>query len=518
MTALSLPAAGAERAGAMLYVSLIVEILRARPALMFWIAALGQAALWVAVPSLLYSAPPGDLAEVLAIGREFPLGSYMGPPLAFWLAEIAFRIAGLFGVYVLSQACVVLTYWAVYQLGRAIVGERHAVLAVLVMVGISAFAAASPGFGPAILASALWALILLHFWRAAGERRGGYWFWLGFEIPLLLLTSYVGIVLFGLLLLFMIVSERGRAALRTADPWLAGLIAVLILLPHLIWLESDGDLLIPTLRQNLRVFDRNLNDTLRLFAMLIAAHAGAAVLVAFASRWGASKRDPAPAIERGPVPRFGWEFVYFFAIAPALAAVLFAPLSGRPGDLLNVAPLIVLSGLAIVVAAGNVIRLYRENVVSAAWTAILLIPPLATMLMILVLPWVWRTDLRVTQPANAIGEFFSETFQRRTGRPLEIVAGDPQLAALLAIGAPTRPTLLLDATPDRTPWVGLDDVRKKGAVLVWPATDTTGTPPTALSERFPGLIAEVPRPFPRMVQGIAPPMRVGWAVIRPQGR
>ena len=77
------------------------------------------------------------LPIVLAVGHEFQLGTYLGPPLAFWLAELAFDLAGrsLFGVYLLSQACVVVTYWAVFALGRSIVGAQHAALAVLLMVG-----------------------------------------------------------------------------------------------------------------------------------------------------------------------------------------------------------------------------------------------------------------------------------------------------------------------------------------------------------------------------------------------
>ena len=69
--------------------------------------ALPQAALWTLVPALFYAAPPGDLPLVLAVGHEFQLGTYFGPPLAFWLAEVAYRAAGMFGVYLLSQICVV---------------------------------------------------------------------------------------------------------------------------------------------------------------------------------------------------------------------------------------------------------------------------------------------------------------------------------------------------------------------------------------------------------------------------
>ena len=59
----------------MMHVSLIVEALRAHPRLMFWVAALAQAAVWTLVPTLFYAAPPGDVPLVLAVGREWLAGS-----------------------------------------------------------------------------------------------------------------------------------------------------------------------------------------------------------------------------------------------------------------------------------------------------------------------------------------------------------------------------------------------------------------------------------------------------------
>ena len=152
--------------------SLFVELLRTRPRMLFWTMAVLQAVLWTLVPALFYAAPPGQLPLVLAIGHEFQFGTEFGPPLAFWLAEIAYRVAGMTGVYLLSQLCIVVTFWAVLALGRAIVGAPHAVMAVMLMAGIAVFSVPTPEFGPAILATPLWALILLHYWMGAQRRRG----------------------------------------------------------------------------------------------------------------------------------------------------------------------------------------------------------------------------------------------------------------------------------------------------------------------------------------------------------
>jgi hypothetical protein len=80
----------------MFYVPLYVEALRSRPRLVFWLAVLAQAALWVAVPTLFYAAPPGDLAHLLAVAHDPPLRPDVGPPLAYWLAT-SFRTGGMLG-------------------------------------------------------------------------------------------------------------------------------------------------------------------------------------------------------------------------------------------------------------------------------------------------------------------------------------------------------------------------------------------------------------------------------------
>ncbi len=502
----------------MLYVSLIVEALRGRPALMFWTAALAQALLWLVVPAVLYAAPPGDLAQVIAIGREFQLGSYLGPPLAFWLADLAFAAGGMFAVYLLSQACIVLAYWGVFALGRDIVGPRHAAIAILLMVGITVYTVPSPEFGPAVLGAALWALALLHYWRALGQKRHAYWFAFGAELGLLLLTTHTGLVLLGLLCVFTAASEAGRAALKTVEPWMALLIALVVAAPHIVWLAAAGDIVLPAL-DRLRRADAvagNLFEWLRFLAQLFAVNAGIIVLVALASGWPSTPRARAPAIERFPVAATARHFVYFFALFPALSATFFAVFAGRSSQLVQAAPLLVLSGLAIVIAAGDRIELHRERIVSYAWVFLLLVPPAMVVLLIALLPWTVATELRVSQPARAMGRFFSETFERRTGHRLAIVAGDERLAALVAVGAPRRPALFLDAHPERSPWVGMTDVYDRGAVILWRASDTIGTPPPDLKARFPDIVPELPHTFEHPVQGRLPAERIGWAVIRPQ--
>lgn len=500
------------------YVSLIIEFLRGRPAVVFWTVALTQATIWTLIPSLFYSAPPGDVPMLLAIGREFVLGSYLGPPLAFWLGEIAFRLLGIFGLYLLAQACIVTAYWAVFKLGSAIVGTRHAVLGVLLMLGIAAFTVPSPDFGPAVLAAPLWALSLLHYWRAVGEGKRGSWFMLALFLGLLMLANYIGVILIVLMVLFTFATERGRNALRDPEPWLAVLLFIVVVFPHAAWLQTGYTLIVESLNENLASAGR-LSPGLWLLIALALSHLGLALLAALASGWPGKRRrwrDRAPEITRAPVERVARAYIYFFAVAPALCAVVIAVAAGQLGPLERIAPLVVLSGLALVVAAGDQVMLYRERLVSTAWAGLLIVPPAMVVLSLVILPWTYAVDLKIAQPANAEAKLFAENYQRRTGQPLKYVTGDIRLAPLVAMASPSRPHVYFDWAPQRSPWTSTTDIYKNGGLLLWPAADNAATPPAALKMQFPSMVTEVQRSFTRAVQGILPPIRVGWSIIRPQ--
>jgi hypothetical protein len=503
----------------MFRVSLILEALRARPALMFWVAALAQGALWTLVPALFYAAPPGEVPLVLAVGNEWLPGSPYGPPLAYWLADIAFRLAGgVLGVYVLSQLCVVVTYWAVFALGRRILGAAHAAMAILLMAGISVFTVPTLEFGQSVLAMPLTALTLLFAFRALADNRRIDWIAAGVALGLLLLTTYAGLILLVLMTLFVAASERGRNRLGSVGPWAAATIVVLIYFPHLFWLERSGYSPLPMLGSlpSLIVAEKRLMAWGNLILLLLFSHAGMVVLMMVAGGLLAGRRASAPAVERVPAEPFAKHFVYFFALAPAFIATLLAVLLERGSPVGGAGPIIVLSGLAVVVAAGDTIRLYRQRISALVWLGLLVVPPAVIVAATVTLPWTAAVDLEVSKPANAMGQFFTETFRRRTGKPLAIVIGDARTAGLVALASPDRPSLYVDGAPERAPWLSDNAVREKGAIVTWTATDTAGTPPPALRARFPDMVAEVPRSFDRSVQGRLPLLRIGWAVIRPR--
>src|SRR3979490_565847 len=286
----------------MRFTSLIIELIRARPRMIVWLVVLFQAALWLILPMLLYRSPPGDLATVLAYGREYQVGTDLGPPLAFWLADIAFRAAGnhMFGVYLLAQLCAIATFGTLYLLARAIVGGQQAVLAVLLTATVVTFSSPGVEFGPLVLARPLWALLLLHSWQLIGQGRRNAWFAWSIEAGLLLLTTSAA---FGLLLLvtgFALATVRARGTLTSFDPLFALLVIVVLVLPYLVWLIRADTLTLPQWPAIADLGDRALH-WVELLGGLLLAISGIVLLVVINSGWLGRNPEDATIIVRPPV-------------------------------------------------------------------------------------------------------------------------------------------------------------------------------------------------------------------------
>src|SRR4029078_5856270 len=151
-----------------------------------------------------------------------------------------------------------------------------------------------------------------------------------------------------------------------------------------------------------------------------------------------------PPITRPPPPPSTLIFLRVLVIGPLLLTTITAVLAGFRLPIADAAPLLLFSGLAVVVFAGDTIELHHQRLLGLAWLALLVAPAVLMPLAIVVLPWATGTELKVAQPATAMGRFFADSFARRTARPLEIVGGDQRIAELVSVGAPNWPNVYFD--------------------------------------------------------------------------
>src|SRR5215470_7517114 len=80
-------------------------------------------------------------------------------------------------------------------------------------------------------------------------------------------------------------TRRGRRSLRSADPWLASIMIVTVLFPHLIWFDLTGDKSPLAFSPPARSNGSYLGGLLDFMELLAFSHAGLVVLVGLGSKW-----------------------------------------------------------------------------------------------------------------------------------------------------------------------------------------------------------------------------------------
>jgi 4-amino-4-deoxy-L-arabinose transferase-like glycosyltransferase len=471
-------------------------------------------AVWTALPALLYANLPLDLIEALTYGREWRLGYDKLPPLPWWLVEIVHRAIGAdVAYYALAQAAVVIAFALVFATARPLVGAAGALVAVLIIDGMHYFQYTAVKFNHDVVELPFWALAGYAFTAALKRGRISSWLLLGVAFGGALWAKYLVVVLAAPYVLFMLFDAKARRALKTPGPWLALAVALLIALPHVVWLLQTDFL--PFAYASHRAapvrgwFDHILHPAAFTASQIFFALPS--LFIAAALFWPPGKTVPRP----GPraANAFDWRIVTLLAFGPALAMIALIAVSGRGAVAMWGYPLWLYLGLWIVMAARAVLDAERMARIVAAWGAVFAIFVIVFVANYAALPAFDHRYRAVLFPGSALGATLTQRFHAATGAPLRYVIGSMWDGGNLAHYSPDQPQVLIDGEPARAPWIDLDDLRKAGAVVVW-----TQSNPAQLPAQFAAIAgnAEVGAPFALPMHRGDGEVHVGWAIVKPQ--
>ncbi|HET7849647.1 MAG TPA: glycosyltransferase family 39 protein, partial [Pseudolabrys sp.] len=348
----------------------LLRALAAPPERAFGLFLAVHAAVWIALPTLLYANLPLDLIEALIYGREWQLGYDKLPPLPWWLVEIAYRLVGHdFAYYLLAQIAVVAAFACVWALARPLVGPAWALAAVLIIDGLHYFNYTAVKFNHDVIQLPFWALAGFAFHRALREGRPRHWLLLGIAIGMSLWAKYFVVVLAAPMVLFVPIDRDARKVLATPGPYIAIAAALVVMAPHLVWLVQN-DFLPFAYAEHRAVPSRGLIDHVwhplqfaigQLF-FLLPALAIASPLFA-----RAKAAEPTAAIHADAFDR---RIVAWLAFGPLLAVLAMAAVSGRGTIAMWGYPLWLFLGLWLVLTARRSLNGERLARVIGIWAIV----------------------------------------------------------------------------------------------------------------------------------------------------
>src|SRR5215467_9524212 len=464
---------------------------------------------WTVLPVLLYANLPLDLIEALVYGPEWQLGYDKLPPLPWWLIEAVHSVFDAdIAYYATAQIAVLVSFALVFALARPLVGATGALIAVLIIDGLHYFQYTAVKFNHDVIQLPFWALAGYAF--HAGLRRGGLgpWCLLGFAMGGALWAKYFVVVLAVPYALFMLFDRQARRAFATPGPWLAVCVTLIVAAPHIVWLfQSD---FLPFAYASHRAapvrgwFDHLLHPAVfvgsQIFFLLPS------YLIAVPLFWPhEGKKNAIDAFER--------RIVTLLAFGPALTTVALATITGRGVIAMWGYPLWLFLGVWLVMAARVSLDTPRLAQIVGAWALVFAIFAVAFVANYLVLPYLDHRYRAVLFPGTQLGDTLTARFHKATGAPLHYVIGSMWDGGNLAHYSPDQPQVLIDGLPRRAPWIDLDDLRDKGAILVWTQSNPRQMP-AEFAAAAPGAVIGTPFDLPMRRTGGT--VHVGWAVLKPR--
>jgi 4-amino-4-deoxy-L-arabinose transferase-like glycosyltransferase len=435
-----------------------------------------QVVAWTVFPWIVSTAPPLDVVEGLVWGREWLLGTFKHPPLPSWLIEVSMRATGspIFGPYLASQACMAVAYLFVYLTGRRVTTSFNAAVATLLLAGTFYVTWPTPELNHNVVQMPIWAALIYCLATVRGAP-GNAWPWLamGLVAGIGVYAKYSVAVLYVVAAGWILYERRLRAALVTPWPGAGAALAVLVALPHLVWLFASD--LEPFAYASERASDRSWTGGTAWLVTQMAVHLPMALLL------GAIGVKTVRALAPAAASRDDLAFIATMTLGPALLTALGATaLQAGVRDMWGM-PMFTTSGLLLVLLLGRSWDVSTAR--RALLSAMVLVVGIAVAFAIVVeIGKLTGRPKRNAWPMAELAAKAEAAWHAETQAPLKFVAGDKWLAGLVMAGGTADPRVVYDGRLDLSPWLTAEDLAAGGVLYLW-----AGEQPPAglLSESVP---------------------------------
>lgn len=185
-----------------------------------------------------------DTLEGIAWGYQWQLGYNKHPFIAAWLSAAATKLAGGYvglPVYILSQVSIVIVFISNYILAKKIFRSNSlAIISSLILSGIIYHNVNSINYTPDTAQIPFWSLTALFFYFSLKTSKQKFWILTGFFSAICLITKYSAVLLYVPMLIVLITTSIGRNNLKSFGPYIALLIFLAVISPHIYWAFSNG--------------------------------------------------------------------------------------------------------------------------------------------------------------------------------------------------------------------------------------------------------------------------------------
>jgi 4-amino-4-deoxy-L-arabinose transferase-like glycosyltransferase len=454
---------------------------------------LAFAAVWLLVLDATALAPPADNIEQLVWVRSLEWGYYKHPPLPTFLLWLPAHVLGLSGwtSYLLGAAVTLGAMAIFWRLLCEMRGPAQATLALLATLCITYYNGRLYYYNHNVVLLLCVTAAAWMCWRAFERRQLRWWALLGAALRLGGLAKYQIAVTVMAVACFWVSQRAWRDPLHRRGALLGAGVALLVMLPHLLWLPAHGFAPIryameTSLAVHLGVLER-LTWTVHWEADQLFNRALPA-LVLLGIAWASTRRPAAPSVPDA-VPRA--DRARALLLCWGLVPLVFIPFTGIAfGSDLQLQwgtsfLLFVVPCLKELRPAASWARVSWPTV----WKAFGAIQLLLLAITVATSPIGFKPLMDKhwrTFAARRMADGIADPVRRLLGGPVRVIVGSGAEPGALSLQLPERPVVLIDGRYERSPWVSANLLASCGGLELLRSTDVLPDA-TPFGPRFPGL-------------------------------
>lgn len=410
-----------------------------------------------------------DFLEVYAWSRHPSLGYYKHPPLDAWIAWLWFHLLPVrdWAFWLLAMVNAAIALFAIDCIARRRLSGDKRLVALLLLLLTPFYQFRAQPFGANQMLLSTWPVAVYCFLRAFETLRPSWAVAAGCAAAAAMLAKYYSIFLILGLAVAPLAHRNGSAYFHSFSPWLSAASGLVVLTPHLVWLATTG--FMPFHYAITVHADTSLSSTF----MHSMAYFGGAIgyLTVLLAVYLVSVRPSRATLQEALWPsdsdgRMLAVLLWVPIIAPIPVAIA---ISARLSSLWTMQawfllPILLLRPQRATVSRPAAIDI-AALVAAVTFGAIAVAPALA-----------WGKFFGGVEPSRlclrSLAAEATARWEAATGRPLSIVAGDPDLAAAASFYGNSHPDALPMFDTKTAPWIDFSRQAREGYIGLCNAADT----------------------------------------------
>ena len=302
----------------------------------------------------------------------------------------------------------------------------------------------------------------LFFYRSVRSNSTGNWLAAGLSAGLALMTKYLAGVLLLPLGLLLIFTPGGRACWKKPGIYFGAALFLLVILPNMIWLFQHDFIALKyaaaraDLRETPGWADHVINflDVWGTYLLRLIFPLAALLLLPRGKDPGSSKFDRL--------------FIFAVALAPMILSSLFALLMGGNVHESWLTPYFVFAPLILIMWYRPVpARTPLKRLAVLMITASLFFMGITAYEFLYRRPYAGKRCNPQIFPGKKLATILTGEWRKRFAVPCPYVVGDRKNSCYMCYYSPDHPKAFFDHDPKLSPWIRPEDLRRRGAVIIW---------------------------------------------------